>query len=428
MALIRCMNNRIALLCVDLAYMYETKDGGGYDKIRLAIPEVTTENTSDCRDSDEEENNKSSAKTDRQEEPSFSCANFSPCSTYFMAVTNSKRLIVWKRHGPGNWEAIIQRHVARKSVQVRMCSTKDTVLVADRSGDVYSFNLDDTEDTGGKLIVGRLSMVLDMVIGEQDNFLAVSDRDEKIQVSCYPNCYNIRTFCLGHTQFVTCLTLLPGPPELLVSGSGDGTIRTWCPETGRQLHRYEVSIEKRAGDTKYNVESRKPAVKRLALQPSGTTMACLIDELAEVLLLSWQGLEAGWSRLQRLAVPCTPDDVAFDDDSQLWVTLTSPPSVQLFAHSTDPNGQWRRLEVPAELSSASELPWAPLLKDVSSMLWQILQGKPVVANRNNGSLSQLYKQWFDNEHSYLEKKRRRLEEATAASAPKQLKQEPAPLS
>ncbi|KAL3222277.1 hypothetical protein MRX96_028485 [Rhipicephalus microplus] len=273
MALIRCMNNRIALLCVDLAYMYETKDGGGYDKIRLAIPEVTTENTSDCRDSDEEENNKSSAKTDRQEEPSFSCANFSPCSTYFMAVTNSKRLIVWKRHGPGNWEAIIQRHVARKSVQT----------------------------LGGKLIVGRLSMVLDMVIGEQDNFLAVSDRDEKIQVSCYPNCYNIRTFCLGHTQFVTCLTLLPGPPELLVSGSGDGTIRTWCPETGRQLHRYEVSIEKRAGDTKYNVESRKPAVKRLALQPSGTTMACLIDELAEVLLLSWQGLEAGWSRLQRLA-------------------------------------------------------------------------------------------------------------------------------
>uniref|UniRef100_A0A224Z5I8 tRNA (guanine-N(7)-)-methyltransferase non-catalytic subunit n=1 Tax=Rhipicephalus zambeziensis TaxID=60191 RepID=A0A224Z5I8_9ACAR len=363
-------------------------------------------------------------KKDKQEEPSFSCANFSPCSTYFMAVTNSKRLIVWKRHSPGNWEAIFQRHVARKSIQVRMCSTKDTVLVADRSGDVYSFNLDDAEVTGGKLVIGRLSMVLDMIIGEQDNFLAVSDRDEKIQVSCYPNCYNIRTFCLGHTQFVTCLALLPGPPELLVSGSGDGTIRTWCPETGRQLHRYEVSIEKQAGDTKENVESRKPAVKRLALQPSGTTMACLIDELPEVLLLGWQGPEAGWSRLQSLAVPCTPDDVAFDDDGQLWVTLTSPPSVQLFAHSTDSNGQWRRLEVPAELSSAGELSWAPLLKDVSSTLCQSLQGKPAIANGNNGSLARLYKQWFDNEHSYLEKKRRRLEEAAAASAPKRLKQEP----
>ncbi|KAL1426700.1 hypothetical protein MTO96_003299 [Rhipicephalus appendiculatus] len=340
-------------------------------KLQLTIPEETAENTSDCRDSDEEEDSKSSAKKDKQEEPSFSCANFSPCSTYFMAVTNSKRLIVWKRHSPGNWEAIFQRHVARKSIQ----------------------------SLGGKLVIGRLSMVLNMIIGEQDNFLAVSDRDEKIQVSCYPNCYNIRTFCLGHTQFVTCLALLPGPPELLVSGSGMYTMmrvinvihKVTLPSCLPGRHDSELGAQKpvdsytgtksasrnRLGDTKENVESRKPAVKRLALQPSGTTMACLIDELPEVLLLGWQGPEAGWSRLQSLAVPCTPDDVAFDDDGQLWVTLTSPPSVQLFAHSTDSNGQWRRLEVPAELSSAGELPWAPLLKDISSTLCQSLQGNVI---------------------------------------------------
>lgn len=425
MALIRCMNNRIALVCVDLVYMYETKDGGGFDKVQLVIPEEREDNSCAAQDSDDEEDSKSSAKKDKQEEPGFSCANFSPCSTYFMAVTNAKRLIVWKRHSPGNWEAIFQRPVARKSIQVRMCATRDTVLVADRSGDVYSFNLDDPDDTGGKLIIGRLSMVLDMVIGDQDNFLAVSDRDEKIQVSCYPNCYNIRTFCLGHTQFVTCLALLPGPPELLVSGSGDGTIRTWCPETGRQLHRYEIDVEKQAGDIKEKADdNRKPAVKRIALQPLGTTMACLIDEVPEVLLLGWQGAEAGWSRLQSLAVPCAPADITFDDDGRLWVALTSPPSVQLFAHSTESNGGWQRLEVPADLSSADELPWASLLKDVSSTLCQSLQGKPALTNGNNGSLSRLYKQWFDNEHSYLEKKRRRLEEA-AAGAPKRAKLEPA---
>ncbi|EEC11865.1 wdr4-prov protein, putative, partial [Ixodes scapularis] len=58
------------------------------------------------------------------------------------------------------------------------------------------------------------------VIGEEDQFLAVCDRDEKIQVSRFPNCYNISTFCLGHTQFVSCLALLPNHPEVLVSGSG----------------------------------------------------------------------------------------------------------------------------------------------------------------------------------------------------------------
>ncbi|XP_077526475.1 uncharacterized protein LOC144138183 isoform X2 [Haemaphysalis longicornis] len=137
-----------------------------------------------------------------------------------MAVTHSKRLLVWKRRSCGDWVAVSQRCVARKCVQVRMCATRDTVLVADRSGDVYSFGLDDPEGSPGQRIVGRLSMVLDMVIGDEDSFVAVSGRDEKIQVSCFPNCYNIRTFCLGHTQFVTSLALLPGPPQLLVSGSG----------------------------------------------------------------------------------------------------------------------------------------------------------------------------------------------------------------
>ncbi|XP_072141382.1 tRNA (guanine-N(7)-)-methyltransferase non-catalytic subunit wdr4 [Dermacentor andersoni] len=422
MAFIRCMNNRIALVCVDLVYIYETKDGGSFSKVQLAIPEETGEYSG--QHSEEEEDSKSSGKKDKQEEPGFSCANFSPCSTYFMAVTHSKRLVVWKRHSPGNWEAIFQRCVVRKCVQVRMCTTKDTILVADRSGDVYSFHFDDPEDSRGEAIIGRLSMVLDMIIGELDSFLAVSDRDEKIQVSCYPNCYNIRTFCLGHTQFVTCLALLPGPPELLVSGSGDGTIRTWCPETGRQLHRYDISIEKKVADSEGKVDTRAPAVKRIAVQPIGTTMACLIDGIPEVLLLGWLGPTAGWSRLQTLAVPCSPDDIAFDEDGHLWVALTSPPSVQLFALSSESNGCWQQREVPADLPSAGELPWAPLLKDVSWTLCQSLQSKPAATNGSCSSLTQLYKQWFDNEHSYLEKKRRRLEEA-AAGTPKRAKLEPA---
>lgn len=427
MALIRCINNRIALVCANLVYMYETKDGG-FDKVQLTIPEETEEAA--CRDSDEEENGQSTDKKDKQpEEPGFSCANFSPCSTYFMAVTHAKKLIVWKRHSPGDWTVILQRFVARKCIQVRMCATQDTIIVADRSGDVYSFHLDDPTDNKGELILGRLSMVLDVVIGEEDRFLAVSDRDEKIQVSCYPNCYNIRTFCLGHKQFVTSLVLLPGPPQLLVSGSGDGTVRTWCPETGRQLQQFDISVEKLPpADTETEGGTREPAVKRLALEPFRTTLACLIDGVPEVVLLHWGGPEAGWGRLQSLAVPCAPDDITFDEDGQLWVALSSPPSVQLFARSAEAaNGSWQRQEVPAEASSAAQLPWAPLLKDVSWTLCATLQERSSAAATTNGaavlksSLAHLYKQWFNNERSYLEKKRRRLEEAAAANAPKRPK-------
>ena len=41
----------------------------------------------------------------------------------------------------------------------------------------------------------------------------------------FPNSYTIHSFCLGHRDFVTSLSLLSD--SLLVSGSGDGTVRIW---------------------------------------------------------------------------------------------------------------------------------------------------------------------------------------------------------
>ena len=56
------------------------------------------------------------------------------------------------------------------------------------------------------------------VVSEDDKFIITSERDEKIRVSCFPNAYNIHSFCLGHTEFVSTMALLPS--NLLLSGSG----------------------------------------------------------------------------------------------------------------------------------------------------------------------------------------------------------------
>ena len=49
-------------------------------------------------------------------------------------------------------------------------------------------------------------------------------------MSNYPAAYSIESFCLGHTNFISSLAIVNN--DLLISGSGDGCIRTWAFKTG----------------------------------------------------------------------------------------------------------------------------------------------------------------------------------------------------
>lgn len=96
-----------------------------------------------------------------------------------------------------------------------------TLNFADKSGDVFKFDLNESGD--GNCILGHLSMLLDIKLSNK--FVLTCDRDEKIRVSHYPNAYNIHNYCLGHTDFITSMELLNDTK--LISGSGDGTLKTW---------------------------------------------------------------------------------------------------------------------------------------------------------------------------------------------------------
>ena len=79
-------------------------------------------------------------------------------------------------------------------------------------------------------------MLLDLKLSQDGNFIITCDRDEKIRVSHYPNAYNIHNYCLGHTDFVSCLEIpMPFSGEYLISGSGDSTIRIWDYLKGKEL-------------------------------------------------------------------------------------------------------------------------------------------------------------------------------------------------
>lgn len=62
------------------------------------------------------------------------------------------------------WRLWPSRTVVRRCTALTFTASEEKVLVADKSGDVYSFSVPEPHG-GGKLELGHLSMLLDVVRG-----------------------------------------------------------------------------------------------------------------------------------------------------------------------------------------------------------------------------------------------------------------------
>lgn len=92
------------------------------------------------------------------------------------------------------------------------------------------------------------SILTSLSISHHGKYIATTDRDAKTRVSIMPDdplngALDIQTFCFGHSMFVTCSAFINyhsascggNEKELLLTGSGDGTLRLWDFMTGRLL-------------------------------------------------------------------------------------------------------------------------------------------------------------------------------------------------
>ncbi|MEQ2292791.1 hypothetical protein AMECASPLE_026476 [Ameca splendens] len=89
--------------------------------------------------------------------------------------------------------------VTRRSTSLVFSQAEEELLVADKSGDVYSFSVVEPQREG-ELKMGHLSMLLAVTISPDDQYIITADRDEKIRVSHHKSPYNIQSYCLGHHQ------------------------------------------------------------------------------------------------------------------------------------------------------------------------------------------------------------------------------------
>lgn len=154
---------------------------------------------------------------------------FSNDGKYFFVCTNRKQLCLYERR---NCKLLSNRTLTRAASKVRFTPGND-IIVADKTGDAYLFPNSKTDNT--ILLLGHLSMLLDVIVTEDEKYIVTTDRDEKIRVSMFPNSYNIMSYCLGHKKFVTNILELPHDKSTLVSCGGDGVFILWNYESGKKL-------------------------------------------------------------------------------------------------------------------------------------------------------------------------------------------------
>ncbi|XP_028249261.1 tRNA (guanine-N(7)-)-methyltransferase non-catalytic subunit wdr4 [Parambassis ranga] len=314
----------------------------------------------------------------------------SPSGKLVAMTDDTKRLVLFVCDPL--WQCISIRWVVRRCTSLVFSQAEDELLVADKSGDVYSFSVVEPQKEG-ELKMGHLSMLLAVTVSPDNKYIITADRDEKIRVSHLRSPYNIKSFCLGHQQFVSALQIPPSHPHWLLSGSGDGTVKLWEYKSGCMLQSWDLRPLKRETASTEADKEKNPVVCRIASSPDGRHVAVQYERVSIVQLFSLD--EENLVPHSRLSLPHCPLDLTFDLEGHLWVLMDSNDiPLQIY---TQRQSSWECDAKNPELIRMTEA-FRPH--------WETSEA----SRRTNNRFEHLHKVSFDNMTVYLQKKQQRLEE------------------
>uniref|UniRef100_A0A915NR89 Uncharacterized protein n=1 Tax=Meloidogyne floridensis TaxID=298350 RepID=A0A915NR89_9BILA len=93
-------------------------------------------------------------------------------------------------------EVNLKGNKKKKTDQDKICFlNNETVLVSNRFGSLFKFEISESKISEGAELLGHFSMLLDFCISPNGKFVLTADRDEKIRISRFPQTYVIEGFC-----------------------------------------------------------------------------------------------------------------------------------------------------------------------------------------------------------------------------------------
>ncbi|CAJ1904380.1 unnamed protein product [Sphenostylis stenocarpa] len=211
----------------------------------------------------------------------------------FVSAGDDKTVKVWSTQ---SWRCITTVSSEKRVSAVAISNDGNFVCFADKFGLVWIVDLDppSRDKKPSPLLSHYCSIITSLEFSPDGRFILSADRDFKIRVTNLPNkplngAHQIQSFCLGHSEFVSCLAFVQGqecPEGLLLSGSGDSTVRLWNVDSGALFDTCEVALKAGLLEDNGKAEEHGHAVTDICTVLDGLLVAVAIQSLQGIILLS----------------------------------------------------------------------------------------------------------------------------------------------
>jgi tRNA (guanine-N(7)-)-methyltransferase subunit TRM82 len=130
-----------------------------------------------------------------------------------------------------------------------------------------------------QLLLGHVSLLTDLIIASHNEkrYILTSDRDEHIRISRFiPQTHVIESFCLGHQQFISSLSIPLLQPNILISGGGDNELFVWEWPTARLISKTPL-LQHAQSVTESTTEIAVSKLESTTLEPGNTAVLVICE-------------------------------------------------------------------------------------------------------------------------------------------------------